>query len=195
MGLLFFSVYNNIRNITEKNNQIEISVDGINYTTKTLHPGSYEIKNINEVIDNENIQFLPVDNLNRVKLVLKNNHSIRFTNKSFHNILGFEQQEYKISTQAERRANIQNNINTINVICNSINGGYFNNQQRNIIYSIPSFSVAIGYRIIEKPFQSIYLPLNTTELSNINLQIVDDYNNLIDFGGEEIIVQLHLKQI
>jgi len=52
VGLMNFSVYNNIQNITAKNNVFKCSVDGGNtWTTITLTPGSYEIDTINAEIN------------------------------------------------------------------------------------------------------------------------------------------------
>jgi len=52
VGLINFSVYNNIQNITAKNNIFKYSVDnGATWTTITLTPGSYEIDIINSEIN------------------------------------------------------------------------------------------------------------------------------------------------
>ncbi|ESO87786.1 hypothetical protein LOTGIDRAFT_175931 [Lottia gigantea] len=51
LGLKYFSVYNSIRNINEKNNQIKISTDnGVTFKTIRLLPGSYEYIAINEYL-------------------------------------------------------------------------------------------------------------------------------------------------
>lgn len=205
MGLSYFSVYNSIRNITEENNSVSISKlgNGI-YENITLPPGSYEISDIEDALaqiggvdenNKKNIRLLPKVNLNKVELVLQNKRAVMFVKKSFNNILGFEEREYKETTLAEHRANIQNDINLINIQCDKIIGGYLNDTQKNIIYSIPSFTVGVGFRIVEKPVNITYLKLNTNVINEINLYIKDQNDNLIDFGGEEITIQLHLKQI
>jgi len=52
VGLMNFCVYNNIQNITAKHNVFKYSIDnGVNWTTITLTPGSYEIDSINSEIN------------------------------------------------------------------------------------------------------------------------------------------------
>ncbi|ESO90494.1 hypothetical protein LOTGIDRAFT_164076 [Lottia gigantea] len=113
---------------------------------------------------------------------------------SLNTLLGFDKRLNTQSTLAPHKANIENDIDVINIHCNLINGGFFNKYKRQIIYSLPTFTVPIGYRIIEKPFQTTYLPHNSFMIKDINLEIKDGKNRFIDFGNEEIVIQLHLKQ-
>ncbi|ESP04455.1 hypothetical protein LOTGIDRAFT_170700 [Lottia gigantea] len=165
LGLKYFSVYNSIRNINEKNNQIKISTDNgaINeYLSESA--GSVNGKN--------NIQFEGNLNLNKIKLILRNNCQVDFNvENSLNTLPGFDKKIYTQSTLAPHKANIENDIDVINIHCNLINGGFFNKYKRQIIYSLPTFTVPIGYRIIEKPFQTTYLPLNSFMIKDINLEI------------------------
>ena len=199
IGLIYFTVFNNIKNITEKNNQIKVD-----NTLVKLISGSYTVEKINEyisetggVVDNKyNVEFKPESTYNRFKLNLRNNKTVDFNvENSIADILGFEKKLYNKTTLAPNRANIENDIDSINVICNLANGGYVNGVKKNIIYSIPSFTVPIGYRINEKPTNVVYIPLNRTTIDKIDLYVQDDEGRLIDFSGEEIIVQLHINQI
>ncbi|ESO99309.1 hypothetical protein LOTGIDRAFT_158389 [Lottia gigantea] len=204
LGLKYFSVYNSIRNINEKNNQIKISTDnGVTFKTISLLPGSFEYIAINEYLSEyggsingkNNIEFEGNLNLNKIKLILRNNSQVDFNvENSLNTLLGFDKRVYTQSTLAPHKANIENDIDVINIHCNLINGGFFNKYKRQIIYSLPTFTVPIGYRIIEKPFQTTYLPLNSFMIKDINLEIKDGKNRFIDFGNEEIVIQLHLKQ-
>ncbi|ESO99458.1 hypothetical protein LOTGIDRAFT_158543 [Lottia gigantea] len=200
LGLKYFSVYNSIRNINEKNNQIKISTDnGVTFKTIRLLPGSYEYiaiyEHLSEYAGKNNIEFEGNLNLNKIKLILRNNSQVDFNvENSLNTLLGFDKRVYTQSTLAPHKANIENDIDVINIQCNLINGGFFNKYKRQIIYSLPTFTVPIGYRIIEKPFQTTYLPLNSFMIKDINLEIKDGKNRFIDFGNEEIVIQLHLKQ-
>ncbi|ESO88626.1 hypothetical protein LOTGIDRAFT_165410 [Lottia gigantea] len=204
LGLKYFTVYNSIRNINEKNNQIKISTDnGVTFKTIRLLPGSYEYIAINEYLSEyggsvngkNNIEFEGNLNLNKIKLILRNNSQVDFNvENSLNTLLGFDKRVYTQSTLVPHKANIENDIDVINIHCNLINGGFFNKYKRQIIYSLPTFTVPIGYRIIEKPFQTTYLPLNSFMIKDINLEIKDSKNRFIDFGNEEIVIQLHLKQ-
>ncbi|ESP03470.1 hypothetical protein LOTGIDRAFT_171407 [Lottia gigantea] len=200
LGLKYFSVYNSIRNINEKYNQLKISTDnGVTFKTIRLLPGSYEYIAINEYLSEyggsvngkNNIEFEGNLNLNKIKLILRNNSQVDFNvENSLNTLLGFDKRLYTQSTLAPHKANIENDIDVINIHCNLINNKY----KRQIIYSLPTFTVPIGYRLIEKPFQSTYLPLNSFMIEDINLEIKDGKNRFIDFGNEEIVIQLHLKQ-
>ncbi|ESP00356.1 hypothetical protein LOTGIDRAFT_173259 [Lottia gigantea] len=174
-----------------------------NCILKRLLPGSYEYVAINEYLSEyggsvngkNNIEIEGNLNLNKIKLILKNNSQVDFNvENSLNALLGFDKQIYTQSTLAPHKANIENDIDVINILCNLINGGFFNKYKRQIIYSLPTFTVPIGYRIIEKPFQTTYLPLNSFMIKDINLEIKDGKNRFIDFGNEEIVIQLHLKQ-
>ncbi|ESO91166.1 hypothetical protein LOTGIDRAFT_153597 [Lottia gigantea] len=159
--------------------------------------GSYEYVAINDYLSEyggslngrNNIGFEGNLNLNKIKLILRNNSQVDFNvENSLNTLLGFDKRVYTHSTLAPHKANIENDIDVINIHCNLINGGFFNKYKR-----IPTFTVPIGYRIIEKPFQTTYLPLNSF-IKDINLEIKDGKNRFIDFGNEEIVIQLHLKQ-
>lgn len=197
LGLKYFSVANSIKNVSDGNNKFHYSRDGgTTWFDKTLPTGSYEIKALNDYINSDNIKFEPYVTTNRVKLVLKNNHQVDFSkDNTIRNLLGFESKIYATTTIAENRANLENDISSINIHCDLIQGGYLNGEMKNIIYSIPSFTVPLGYRIIEQPISPIYLPVNKQSIREIRLRIVDDEGRLIDFGDEEIYIQIHLKQV
>ncbi|ESO98772.1 hypothetical protein LOTGIDRAFT_158718 [Lottia gigantea] len=205
LGLKYFSVYNSIRNINEKNNQIKILTDnGVTFKTIRLLPGSYEYVAINEYLSEyggsangkNNIEFEGYLNLDKIKLILRNNSQVDFNEEnSLNALLGFDKQTYTQSTLAPHKANIENDIDVINIHCNLINGGFFNKYKRQIIYSLPTFTVPIGYRIIVKPFKTTYLPLKSFMIKDINLEIKDVKNRFIDFCNEEIVIKLQLKQI
>jgi len=207
LGLKYFSVYNTIKNITEENNKFRYSKDGTNWIDITLLPGSYEIKEITTAIgDPENIIFTAHMPTNRVQLILKNNRKVDFTiNNSFREILGFESLIFAAGDKsytagdksyiAKDEAKIDGGISSINVHCDIINGGYINENKKNIIYSIPSFTVPIGYKIIEREVNPVYLPLNTSLIQTINLKLIDEDDREIDFGYENVTIQLHLLQV
>ncbi|ESO90029.1 hypothetical protein LOTGIDRAFT_175838 [Lottia gigantea] len=128
--------------------------------TRLLEKGSYEYIAINEYLSEyggsvnakNNIEFDGNLNLNKKKLILRNNSQVDFNvENSLNALLGFDKQIYTQSTLAPHKANIENDIDVINIHCNLINGGFFHKYKRQIIYSLPTFTVPIGYRIIEKP--------------------------------------------
>ena len=95
---------------------------------------------------------------------------------------------------AQNSANIID-IHTINIKTNLIDGGYINNKRNNILHSIPTFTVPVGYKIIEKPSFPIKVPLKKKNIDVITIEIVDEDGNLIDFGGEKINIRLSIEQV
>ena len=95
---------------------------------------------------------------------------------------------------SSERLNITD-IETINIECNLIQGSYINGESSNILYTFPAFSVPLGYKIIEKPFSSIYFPLNVRTISEMRIRVIDQKERLIDFNGEIININLHLRQV
>ena len=205
-GLTLFSIYNSLRNINGENNMFYYNKEKIQFTF-----GAYEIKEINNVIashfksdlENSPIIFEPQISLNKVKMIIKKGNSVDFTKeKTFRKLLGFESKVYKEGKHiAENIANIQNDINSINVKCNFIQGNYYKNlknttaKQENIIFCMPSFTVGFGQKIIQQPYIPIYFPVNTYKIQHVILDIVDGNGKKLDFGNEEAFIQIHIKQI
>ncbi|ESO88842.1 hypothetical protein LOTGIDRAFT_165262 [Lottia gigantea] len=175
-----------LKRLLEKDN-------GVTFKTIRLLPGSYEYVAINEYLSEyggsangkNNIEFEGNLNVNKIRLILRNNSQVDFNvENSLNALLGFDKQIYTQSTLAPHKVNIENDIDVINIHCNLINGEFFNKYKRQIIYSLPTFTVPIGYRIKEKPFQTTYLPLNSFMIKDINLEIKGGEKGFIDFGND-----------
>ena len=54
--------------------------------------------------------------------------------------------------------------------------------------------VAPGVKIIEKPFERIYLPIIPQDIHRIELKITDQHGEILDLRGEEVTVSLHLVE-
>lgn len=85
-------------------------------------------------------------------------------------------------------------VNVIRIECSIIRGSYLNNQPS---HSIHEFSPRVppGYKIIEVPQNVIYFPITVKSIQRIDLSIVDQHNQLINFRGETITIRLHIKRI
>lgn len=85
-------------------------------------------------------------------------------------------------------------VNTLRIECNIIDGAYINGQR---VYTIHEFfpSVPPGYKIIELPKKVIYLPVRSKNISFIQLRILDQEGNLVNFRGENVTIRLHLKTL
>ena len=205
IALKYFSVYNNIFNITEKNNVLKFKSSD-DWQEIELTPGAYEIKNINDSIKRndktkDNIEFQADIPTGRVLMKLKNDYKVDLNHeKSFRNLLGFEPKIYaEKSNLSENYACINAGRLLINVKCDCINSGYVNNgnllEIRNILFSIPTYTVQPGYKILETPNKPEYLRINKSQLSEINLRVVDENDLPYDFKGDDIVIKLHIKQV
>ena len=85
-------------------------------------------------------------------------------------------------------------VNSLRIECNITTGAYINNQS---VHTIHQFFPAVppGYKIIEVPKQVIYLPVSIKCIDYIQLRIVDQEGDLVNFRGETITVRLHIKSV
>jgi len=202
VSLIFFTVYNTIKNITSKNNSFHYKQQEEEWKTIKLREGSYEVDNLNAEIqkqtglDENKIYFGAIQYLNRAELKIGKDSGIwiKFTDDSFGKILGFNNAIYKETSIAQNRPDISK-ISTINIKTNLIDGGYIRNKRNNILHTIPTFTVPVGYKIIEKPTFPIKAPLSKKTIDVISIEIVDEDGNLIDFSGEEITIKLIIEEI
>jgi len=121
----------------------------------------------------------------------------RNVNNTITEFFGFNKNATPISQGyniADNNAQISN-VYTIDLECNLISGGIIRGNQKQIIYDMPSFSVPIGYKIIEQPAKINYFPLNTTTLKNIRIRIIDENGNLLNIPGEKKIASLKILQV
>ena len=202
VSLIFFTVYNTIKNITSTNNSFHYQEKGKEWKTVKLREGSYEIDNLNTEIQkitglDENVfRFGAIQYLNRAELRIGKDSGlkVKFDSASFGSILGFDNVIYDKTTTAQKRADITK-ISTINIKTNLIDGGYIGNKRNNILHTIPTFTVPVGYKIIEKPNYPIKVPLAKKIIDVISIEIVDEDGKLIDFSGEEITIKINIEQV
>ena len=205
VALKYFSVYNNIQNITEENNEIRLYTNR-RWVLQKLIPGAYEVKNISEAVKRtlggkDWVEFDSDIPTQRVVLKLKEGIKVDFSHpKSFHDLLGFEAREYSLPYNlAEQIPNINQGRSVINIKSDLINSGYISTEGgirvKNILYSLPTYTVPSGYKILEVPSKPEYLPIINHLLMGVHLQVVDENDRLYDFRGDKIIIKLHIKQV
>lgn len=199
-ALLWFSAYNTVFNINESNNNFRYIEHKKEYSIK-LDPGAYEIKKINEEIQRKmgtpGITISVDRSTSKSTLLIKKDIIIDFTiENSLREMLGFDK---KFITEGFHKSDhiVQiTNFSTINIECNIIQNSYINGKQSNIIYSFPSYTVPVGYKIIERIAHPIYLPVvKTSAISSIFIRIVNELGNTINFNGEEISLAIEIRQV
>lgn len=202
-ALLDFATYNSIPNISEELNNKLHFMKSLNETTHEiveLKTGAYEITDINRELQSllgKGVIELKANN-NNLRSELKCKYFIDFAQpESIGELLGFPKTssllEPGVMHTSPLTVNI-NKINAINITCNIVQGSYKDGSNGHILHTFYP-SVPPGFKIVEKPHNLIYLPLNTTRLSDIVLNVLDQDGNLVDFRGETITLRLHIRQV
>ena len=193
LGLVELLTFNSIPNIDSTCNGLKIGEKIVRLPT-----GSYEIADIGKYIqqNSKKTDFSLTANNNTLKSVIKCSEAIDFAvENSIAPLLGFSRitlepnQSHTSSTPVRILK-----FNVIRVECNITTGAYINN---NKVHTIHEFfpAVAPGFKIIEIPSKIIYQPIHVNSIENIQLKIVDEDGDLIDFRGETITIRLHIKSL
>lgn len=195
LGLIEFLSFNSIPNIDSTCNQLKIGNKLIE-----LPIGSYEIADIDNYIqralEGTTITFSLSANNNTLRSVIFCSEEVDFRVKnSLASLLGFSQ----ITLEANKLHTASTTVkilkfNVLRVECNITTGAYINNQK---VHTIHEFfpTVPPGYKIIELPSKVIYQPVNVNSISYIQLKIVDDHGDLVNFQDETITIRLHIKTL
>lgn len=166
---------------------------------KFIPTGSYEIEDINnflkKTLEND-VQFSLNVNHNTLKSEIKCNRVINFNQKSsIGPLLGFSERILSPDTVhiSDRPVNILK-VNAIRIECNITGGAYINNRQ---VHTIHEFfpTTSSGYKIVEVPRNVIYLPVTVKSIHTLQITVVDQDGNLINFRGETITVRIHIKKL
>jgi hypothetical protein len=197
-----FVTYNNIPNITEKNNKICFVDDTTNEQEPKKYEiiiptGTYEIQDLIRYIQNHKLvvnsgTFLRL-NRNTFKMEIKSPWYFDFTSPaSIGKVLGFSEKSFKPDQLHTSDLPVQIfSVNTIKVKCNLIKCNYENLKRNdNTLYEFP-LKVESGEKIIERPQTLCYYPVTRTDsIYQLHLHIVDQNDKLVDFQGEEISITL-----
>ncbi len=84
---------------------------------------------------------------------------------------------------------------SILIKCSIIGGSYHNGKLSNVLYSLPSYMVPVGYKINIFPPTMIYLPIINSVISEITFEITDDLGKIVDFKEEKMALAIHIRQI
>lgn len=223
-GLIDFQSYYSIPNINESNNKFhyvckvkrqevyteDLSNLGQEYKNFLLYSyetrcveipiGSYEIDEIIECLKKilpEEVKLSIIINKNTLKSEITCNKTLEFFQSgSIGSVFGFNKSKLEPKDGVHisvRPINIFS-VNAIRIECNLTTGAYINGK---IAHTIHEFfpTVATGYKIVEVPKNVIYLPITVSSIHTLNLNILDQDDNIIDFRGETITCRIHVKKL
>ena len=195
LGLIELLTFNSIPNIDTNCNKIYIGEQVI-----VLPTGSYEITDINNYIQTQlestDISFSLTANNNTLKSVITSSHRVDFQPAdAIAKSLGFSSsvlEAKKTHTSSDPVKILK--FNVLRVECNITGGTYINNKK---VHTIHEFFPAVppGFKIIEVPSKVIYQPLVVKSIKHIQLKIVDEHGDLVNFRRETITVRLHIKAV
>lgn len=200
MGFLDLMTYNSIPNIEENvNNKMYFD----NNLVISLPTGSYEIEDINTYIVNElqkqngNISFQLIANNNTLKSEILCSSAIDFTKPdSLGSLLGFPN-DTKLEANKYHSSPHQVSIIKVDVIrvtCNIVRGSYRDGIEGHVLHEFYP-AVGPGFKIIEKPNNIKYLPINKlTELSEFYITLEDQNGQLVNFRGERINLRVDIRK-
>ena len=195
-GLVEFTTFNSIPNIDVGNNKVYI--EGCKLIT--ILTGSYEIEDIEGYIQKalvcSNVTISIKPNNNELHSEIKCNRRIYFEPEdSIGRLLGFTKRilEADILHKSDLPVAILK-VNTLQIQCNITTGAYMNQHK---VHTIHEFFPVVppGYKIVEVPSHVIYLPVTVRAIHQLQLKIVDQDGEIVNFRGETITIRLHIKSV
>lgn len=202
-ALIYFKTFNSIPNVDSSNNLFHYGDNKV----ITVPEGSYELDSIIRYLEQELLKAAGDDPYKLIDMMANTNtmkcmffspyYDIHFEKEnSIGSIFGFSR---KTLRKAQKHLSDQPiNIlitNTIRVECNLIRGSFINSESSHVLHEF-SPAVPPGYQIIESPPNLIYLPLKAlNSIQNLQVRIVNEQGNLVNFRKENISIRLHIRKI
>lgn len=204
VGLKSFITYNSIPNVSKenKNNEFLYNLDNNKRYMLIIPTGTYELQDVIDFIENnaEGIKphtFTLNKNTLKIKINTSSSVTIDFTTpNSIGKTLGFSNR--KINPDTTTYSDIPIDIfkvNNIKIKCNLVKSNIEDLKRNdNTLYEFPLNSF-IGEKIIERPNTITYFEVNTLEIFELNIRIVDDNNELVNFRKEKICLTLVFRPL
>lgn len=192
-GLINFQTFQSIPNVDYEMNKIYIGGKEI-----TIPTGAYEIDALNKYAQtqlNKGVSFSLIGNKNTFHSEIKSSLPIDFTKRNtIAPILGFQSKilEPNLLHISDKPVDILR-VKIIRIQCDIVHGSYFNGVKTNTIHAFFP-SVEAGYKIVETPKNVIYFPLTRSIIDSASLRFIDQNNNPINFCGENITAQIHIRK-
>lgn len=204
--LLDMTTYNSIPNVVQGvNNEFSYKASKNGALHNVSFPsGTYEIEDINtylqEKMNGADSITLRANN-NTLKTHLKSVYEVVFdyTRPTIAPLLGFTkpaaEDVRRLPPNKWHESNVTVDIIAVNVVqikCNIVCGSYKNGIDDHVLHSFYP-TVPPGFKIVEKPNNLIYLPVNINRIDTILITVADQNGDTVDFRGEEITVRIHVR--
>lgn len=204
LGVTGFETYNHIPNVTHKNNLFIYRNKknwrgGDTQGVIKIPVGTYNAKDIHQyLMDNipNNAELQIVLNNNTGQTSLKSTYEIDFTDtKSIGHLLGYKNKvlEADVWHTSEDIIRIIG-VNSLVILCNIVGGSYRQGKATHILHQFFPI-VPPGFKIVDRPQPVIYLPLNTTIIRELIIEIHDEHEKPVNFNREVVTITLHLKSV
>lgn len=189
IGLLNFETFHSIPNI--KNGRIQVDDEICD-----IPDGAYELEDItkfaNKAFGDGTIKIFANKNTLKTEIFCSKRTKL---SKELAILMGYEGNitiQPNIVYVSPKPTKISS-VNIIRINCNIAQGSFLNGKQSHSIHEFFP-AVAPGYKITEVPFNVIYHSINTSQLSTLKIDILDQENRHIDFRGETITIRVHLRR-
>lgn len=204
-ALIYLKTFNSIPNVDSSNNLFHYGDSNVIIVPE----GSYELENIIEYLQDEievsisrHSEEVPAKTID----MEANTNTLRCSFFSPHYDIHFEKPNSIGSTfgfspnilpknklhESDQPINILV-TNSIRVECNIIQGSFINNKPSHVLHEF-SPSVPPGFQIIECPPNLVYLPLKVNTIQNLQVRIVNEQGNLVNFRKENISLRIHIRK-
>lgn len=209
LGLIGFQAWNNIANVTEKNNvfhynsteEIEIPVGcyQLNDIEHFLVYKMYDKHRKNSVEEGKQTKqveklLILTGNRQTLKTELECQYQVDFTREnSIGTILGFDKVVLEPFQRHESsKPSKLTHTESIRIECDGVKGSFRN---QNSTHTLHEFFITVppGFQICEVPSHVIYLPTTNNIAHGLELRICNQNGDLLDFRGETCVIILHLR--
>ena len=143
--------------------------------------------------DKDNNEISGNTNTFKSEMIINNNCDFRRYN-SINSLIGFYS---KLSSGFNESENILNilTINSILVNIDIISGSYVNGSTQPTIFLSFFPDVSPGYKIIENPYNLLYLPITADTIHSITIWLTDQNGNELNLRRKNLSIRFHLREI
>ncbi len=212
IGVKNFSTYNNIPNVEAgRNNKLLIRVPHTtNFKIFELDTGAYELKIIAQQIYDwieinnprlkdvrENFKLIGNEATSKAEFIFKDDYAVDFDiDNGIHELLGFKRPGMFQGIGRYDGDEIVNITRVSQLVfnCNITTSNYINGRHEPFLYNC-TIDVPVGYKLSRELTDIAYKTINTSQISNIRIWIVDQSGCAVNLQKDDLTVTLSLKLI